>query len=158
MHNRYRSVPKNANRRTLALIYTALIAILLLLAAVLLLTCGLMSAVSLGAVEGSRSIGYTDLMGICPSLPDIPRDAMEQAEIHARYDGYIEKQYAQVRRMRALEETPLPADMDYRAISGLRLEAREKLSARRPMNLGQASRISGVSPADISVLMVALRG
>jgi len=105
-----------------------------------------------------QSIGYTDLMGLCPDLPDIPRDAMEQAEIHARYDGYIEKQYAQVRRMRALEETPLPADLDYRAISGLRLEAREKLSARRPMNLGQASRISGVSPADISVLMVALRG
>ena len=105
-----------------------------------------------------QSIGYTDLMGICPDLPDIPKDAMEQAEIHARYDGYIDKQYAQVRRMRALEETPLPADLDYRAISGLRLEAREKLSARRPMNLGQASRISGVSPADISVLMVALRG
>ena len=116
------------------------------------------SGVKLYDLLKRQSIGYTDLQAICPALPDIPRDAAEQAEIHARYDGYIDKQYALVRSMRALEETPLPKDLDYRAISGLRLEAREKLSARRPMNLGQASRISGVSPADISVLMVALHG
>ena len=78
----------------------------------------------------------------------------EQVEIQIKYEGYIEKQMAQIERMRKLEEKKLPEDIDYTTIRGLRLEAAEKLNAHRPANLGQASRISGVSPADVSVLMV----
>ena len=69
----------------------------------------------------------------------------------------IEKQTEQVRRFRAMEELPLPKDFDYMTLDGLRLEARQKLNAQRPMNLGQASRISGVSPADVGVLLVFLK-
>ncbi len=75
----------------------------------------------------------------------------------AHYDGYIEKQTEQVKRFRAMEETPLPKDLDYSTLDGLRLEARQKLNAQRPDNLGQASRISGVSPADVGVLLVYLK-
>ena len=75
-------------------------------------------------------------------------------EIQIKYDGYISKQLAQIERMRKLENRKLPENLDYTTVRGLRLEAAEKLNAHRPQNLGQASRISGVSPADISVLMV----
>lgn len=75
-------------------------------------------------------------------------------EIQIKYDGYIPKQLEQIERMRKLENKQLPEDLDYTTIRGLRLEAAEKLNAHRPQNLGQASRISGVSPADISVLVV----
>ena len=73
-----------------------------------------------------------------------------------KYQGYIDRQLRQVEEMRRLESRPLPHGLDYSSLTGLRLEAREKLSCIRPLNLGQASRISGVSPADIAVLMVAL--
>ena len=75
-------------------------------------------------------------------------------EIQIKYEGYIEKQLALIERMRKLEEKILPEGTDYTQIRGLRLEAAEKLNAHQPANIGQASRISGVSPADISVLMV----
>ena len=71
-----------------------------------------------------------------------------------KYEGYIKKQLAQVEQMRRLENRALPADIDYRGIGGLRLEAVEKLTRLRPLNIGQASRISGVSPADVSVLLI----
>ncbi len=100
-----------------------------------------------------RGIGYTDLLRIAP-LPDISSDAREQVEITARYDGYIQKQAQQVARFAALEERELPTDVDYNTIKGLRLEARQKLNAQRPRNIGQAGRISGVSPADVAVLLV----
>ncbi len=103
-----------------------------------------------------RSIGYTDLLRIAP-LPDISSDAREQVEITARYDGYIQKQAQQVARFAALEERELPTDVDYNTIKGLRLEARQKLNAQRPRNIGQAGRISGVSPADVAVLLVYLK-
>ena len=103
-----------------------------------------------------RGIGYTDLLRIAP-LPDISSDAREQVEITARYDGYIQKQAQQVARFAALEERELPTDVDYNTIKGLRLEARQKLNAQRPRNIGQAGRISGVSPADVAVLMVYLK-
>ena len=103
-----------------------------------------------------RSIGYTDLLRIAP-LPDISPDAREQVEITARYDGYIQKQAQQVARFAALEERELPTDVDYNTIKGLRLEARQKLNAQRPRNIGQAGRISGVSPADVAVLLVYLK-
>ncbi|MBQ9934184.1 MAG: tRNA uridine-5-carboxymethylaminomethyl(34) synthesis enzyme MnmG, partial [Ruminiclostridium sp.] len=80
----------------------------------------------------------------------------EQVEISIKYEGYIARQQRQVEEMRRLEGKLLPADIDYNDLSGLRLEARQKLGEIRPLNLGQASRISGVSPADIAALMIYL--
>ena len=79
-----------------------------------------------------------------------------EVQTQIKYEGYIEKQMRQVGEFRNLEHKKLPADTDYTAITGLRLEARQKLSALKPENLGQASRISGVSPADVTVLLVHL--
>ena len=104
-----------------------------------------------------NGVGYTDLMGLYASLPSLSEEVRAQVEIMARYDGYIEKQRAQVERFRALEDTLLPEAMDYASLEGLRLEARQKLSAQRPRSIGQASRISGVSPADVAVLLVHLK-
>lgn len=86
--------------------------------------------------------------------PELPAVIGEQVEIQIKYDGYISKQMAQIDRMRKLEHMQMPEHLDYTTVRGLRLEAAEKLNAHRPQNLGQASRILGVSPADISVLMV----
>lgn len=84
----------------------------------------------------------------------IPDAIMEQAEIHIKYDGYIKKQLAQVQQMKQLESKDLSECIDYRSIKGLRMEAQEKLNQMKPQNIGQASRISGVSPADITVLLI----
>jgi len=81
---------------------------------------------------------------------------LETAEITVKYEGYLKQGYEQIEKAKRLEEKLLPADIDYLRIEGLRLEAREKLQQIRPLNLGQASRISGVNPADVSVLMVYL--
>ena len=89
-------------------------------------------------------------------LPALADDVREEVEITARYDGYIRKQEEQIARMERLESRRIPAEFDYAAVTSLRLEAAEKLSAIRPRSIGQASRISGVSPADISVLLVYL--
>ena len=78
-------------------------------------------------------------------------------EIGIKYEGYIKKQLLQVEQMRRLEEKKIPEDIDYKAIHGLRLEAAKKLDRIRPMNIGQAGRISGVSPADVSVLLIWLQ-
>ena len=86
----------------------------------------------------------------------VTRAEYEQVEIQIKYAGYIAKQLQQVSRMEKLENKVLSADLDYNDISGLRLEARQKLSKIKPHTVGQASRISGVSPADIGVLMVYL--
>ena len=75
-------------------------------------------------------------------------------ETLARYDGYIQKQQEQVVRARALEHTPLPTDIDYMTLDGLRLEARQKLNKQKPANIGMAGRISGVTPADVNVLLI----
>ncbi len=104
-----------------------------------------------------ESISYTDLLNLSCGLPDISDEAREQVEIAARYEGYVKKQFEQVERFRELEEIALPETMEYASVSGLRIEARQKLSAMRPKNIGQASRISGVSPADIAVLLVQLK-
>ena len=81
----------------------------------------------------------------------------QEAEIAVKYAGYIGRQLRQVEEMKRLEDRPLPADLDYLSIHGIRMEARQKLADIRPQNLGQASRVSGVSPADVSVLMVYLK-
>ena len=99
-------------------------------------------------------LNYPLLKPFDSERPDYAVEIGEQAEIQLKYEGYIEKQLAQIARMRKLEEKALPEDVDYTQIRGLRLEAAEKLNAHRPANIGQASRISGVSPADISVLLV----
>ena len=97
---------------------------------------------------------YRELMTFDPGAPELPEDVAEQVEISVKYEGYIRRQEKQVEELRQLEKHRLPPDMEYSHIQGLRLEAREKLAAVRPLDLGQASRISGVSPADIAALMI----
>lgn len=101
-------------------------------------------------------ISYEDCQVIDPDRPDLPKSITHEVEIQIKYEGYINKQMLQVEQHKKLEKRKLPDDIDYLSIKGLRLEARQKLDKIRPTSLGQASRISGVSPADISVLMVYL--
>ena len=100
---------------------------------------------------------YDDLTPFDKDRPDLPGDVREQVEISVKYEGYIQRQQRQVTEFEKLERRKLPPDMDYDHIQGLRLEAREKLSALRPLNVGQAGRISGVSPADVAALMIWLQ-
>ncbi len=99
-------------------------------------------------------ISYNDLAQFDEKRPELPFEVAEQVELQIKYAGYIEKQLVQIEQMRKLEEKKLPSDMDYSLIYGLRLEAIEKLNKIKPVSIGQASRISGVSPADISMLVV----
>ena len=101
-------------------------------------------------------VSYADLRPFDPSAPELPKAVTEQVEITVKYEGYIRRQLKEVEDFEKLEQHTLPADLDYTDIQGLRLEAREKLNAVKPRNLGQASRISGVSPADIAALMIYL--
>ena len=97
---------------------------------------------------------YDALAEIDPERPELPADVREQVNIQIKYAGYIDQQLKQVEQFKKLEGRLLPDDLDYETIQGLRLEARQKLNLVRPQNLGQASRITGVSPADISVLLI----
>lgn len=99
-------------------------------------------------------LGYDALKSIDKTRPQLDPNIFEQVEIEIKYEGYIQKQLKQVEQMKKLEVKQLPNDFDYNEIEGLRLEAREKLNKIKPLNIGQASRISGVSPADISVLLI----
>lgn len=99
-------------------------------------------------------LGYDALKSIDKTRPELDPNIFEQVEIEIKYEGYIKKQLKQVEQMKKLEVKQLPNDFDYNEIEGLRLEAREKLNKIKPLNIGQASRISGVSPADISVLLI----
>ena len=101
-------------------------------------------------------MSYDDLAPFDRERPELTADITEQVEITVKYQGYIDRQMRQVAEMAKLENRPLPADVDYLSIQGLRLEARQKLDRIRPLNLGQASRISGVSPADVTALMIYL--
>ncbi|HIY09558.1 MAG TPA: tRNA uridine-5-carboxymethylaminomethyl(34) synthesis enzyme MnmG [Firmicutes bacterium] len=101
-------------------------------------------------------IAYGDLAPFDPGRPPLDPHAAEQVEIEIKYEGYIKKQEAQVQQLRRMEAVRLPEGLDYRQVRGLRLEAAEKLAKIRPVSLGQASRISGVSPADLSVLVIYL--
>lgn len=102
-------------------------------------------------------LSYKDVMQFDLNAPELPAEVCEQVEIELKYAGYIQKQLSQVNEMRKLEARKLPQDVDYNTLIGLSLEAREKLQKVKPLNIGQASRISGVSPADISVLLVWLQ-
>ena len=97
---------------------------------------------------------YDELAPFDPTRPELTADVAEQVEISVKYEGYIQRQQKQVEDFRKMERHKLPADLDYSIIQGLRLEAREKLADIRPLDLGQASRISGVSPADVAALMI----
>ena len=101
-------------------------------------------------------LDYDKLAPIDPERPDLPAEVAEQVNISIKYDGYIRRQMKQVEQFKKLEQKKLPEDIDYEDVGSLRIEARQKLEAYRPVSIGQASRISGVSPADISVLLVYL--
>ena len=111
---------------------------------------------SLIALLRRPQIHYGELAPFDPDRPELPADVAEQVEISVKYEGYIQRQQKQVEDLRKMERHKLPQDLDYQTIQGLRLEAREKLNAVRPLDLGQAARISGVSPADIAALMIYL--
>ena len=117
-------------------------------------TAAISTGSSLADLIRRPQISYADLAPFDAERRELPRAVTEQAEISLKYEGYIKRQLKQVEEFSRLESRPLPHDIDYDAMSGLRLEAREKLKKIRPENFGQASRISGVSPADISVLMI----
>ena len=101
-------------------------------------------------------LDYDSLGEIDTDRPELPRGVRVCAEISVKYDGYIKRQLAEVERNSRLEAKKLPKNIDYTEIGGLRIEAAEKLNEIKPDNLGQASRISGVNPADISVLLIYL--
>lgn len=103
-------------------------------------------------------LDYECLAPVDTGRPKLNPNIFEQVEIEIKYEGYIQKQLKQVEQMKKLEKKHLPNDFDYKNIKGLRLEAQEKLNKIKPLNIGQASRISGVSPADISVLLIWLSG
>ena len=101
-------------------------------------------------------LNYEDLAPIDRERPFLPWDVKEQVEINLKYEGYIKRQMKQVEQFKKLEAKKIPEDLDYEKVGSLRIEARQKLEEYRPVSIGQASRISGVSPADISVLLVYL--
>ena len=119
-------------------------------------TAPVASGVSLADLIRRPQLSYADLAPFDPERPALPRAVAGSAEINLKYEGYIRRQLKQVEEFSRMEGHALPLDLDYDAIVGLRLEAREKLKKIRPENLGQAGRISGVSPADLAVLMIYL--
>ncbi|MCC8129357.1 MAG: tRNA uridine-5-carboxymethylaminomethyl(34) synthesis enzyme MnmG [Clostridiales bacterium] len=111
------------------------------------------SGAKLSALLRRPKISYDDLAPFDPERPRLPRLVTEQVEIQLKYDGYIQRQSRQIAQFQRMEERTLPEDVDYNQIQSLRIEARQKLNQIRPLNLGQASRISGVSPADVAALI-----
>ena len=125
----------------------------------LLSECGsspISTGIKLAELLRRPEISYESLAKIDTGRPVLPRGVVATAEVQIKYDGYIKRELAEVERHKKLEERRLPEDISYKNIVGLRLEAAEKLDRIRPMNIGQASRISGVSPADVSVLLIYL--
>ena len=119
-------------------------------------TAQIQNGVRLSDLIKRPELSYEKLWEIDPDRPELPQEVREQVNIQIKYEGYINQQYKQVEQFKKLESRILPEDLPYQEIQGLRLEARQKLTAVRPENLGQASRITGVSPADISVLLIYL--
>ena len=118
----------------------------------------LKSGTTLGELIRRPELSYDDLKEIDPARPELPYDVTEQVNINIKYSGYIKRQLKQVEQFKKMESKKMPEDIDYNEIRSLRIEAVQKLNLYRPENIGQASRISGVSPADISVLLVYLQG
>lgn len=116
----------------------------------------LQKPVSLSDIFRRPELSYEDLKKLVPDLPDFSYEVQEQLTIENKYQGYIERQLSQIDAFKKLEEKQLPEDLDYFKMDNMRKEAREKLKQIKPRSLGQASRISGVSPADITVLMIYL--
>ena len=116
----------------------------------------LKSGTTLAELIRRPELSYDAIQSIDPARPKLSRDVEEQVNINVKYDGYIRRQLKQVEQFMKLEEKKIPADLDYEKVGSLRLEAKQKLELYRPVSIGQASRISGVSPADISVLLVYL--
>ena len=114
----------------------------------------IVTGISLADLVKRPELSYETLAPVDKDRPDLPDYITEAAEVDIRYDGYIKRQLMQVEQFKKLETKKLPEDFDYSQISGLRLEARQKLNKVKPQNVGQASRISGVSPADVSVLLI----
>ena len=116
----------------------------------------LTTGIKLGELLRRPEITYAALEPIDKDRPSLQRSVRVTSEILIKYDGYIKRELAEVERKRKLEDKAIPENIDYKAIVGLRLEAAEKLDKIRPKNIGQASRISGVNPADINVLIIYL--
>ena len=116
----------------------------------------LKTAVSLAELICRPELNYENISALDPDRKELPADVIDQVEINIKYEGYIERQQRQVDKFRKTEKKLIPADIDYDDVISLRLEARHNLKKFRPKNVGQASRISGVNPADISVLLVYL--
>lgn len=116
----------------------------------------LSSGVALAELCKRPELGYEMLAPLDHERPKLPRDVQEQVGIEIKYEGYIARQMQQVEAFKKMERKRIPMELDYASVPNLRLEARQKLSALRPENIGMASRISGVSPADISVLLIYL--
>ena len=116
----------------------------------------LKSGTSLAELLKRPEIKYEYLADLDPERPELSKEVTDQVEINLKYDGYIKRQLKQVEQFKKLENKKIPMDLDYKEIGSLRVEAVQKLEAYRPLSIGQASRISGVSPADISVILVYL--
>ena len=116
----------------------------------------LKSGTSLAELIRRPELKYEYLAEIDKERPELSKEVTDQVEINLKYDGYIKRQLKQVEQFKKLENKKIPMDLDYKEIGSLRVEAVQKLEAYRPLSIGQASRISGVSPADISVILVYL--
>jgi tRNA uridine 5-carboxymethylaminomethyl modification enzyme len=116
----------------------------------------LQNRISLAELLKRPEINYEILAEIDPDRPKLSQHAVTQLEVRIKYQGYIVKQLQQIEKFKKLENRKLSADFDYHLVEGLRIEARQKLDQLKPVSVGQASRISGVSPADINVLLIHL--
>ena len=126
------------------------------MAQALALSCGETAGQPLARLLTRPNITANQIAQIDANIEAWPPDVRQQAEIALKYEGYIARQQREVDKQLKMETRPLPPDFDYGALQGLRIEAQQKLSQQRPANLGQASRISGVSPADIAILSIYL--
>ena len=114
------------------------------------------SGISLAELMKRPECTYDNLAALDENRKKLPEDVREQVNINIKYEGYIKRQLRQIEQYKKLEKKAIPEDLDYQEVGSLRLEARQKLEKIRPVSIGQASRISGVSPADISVLLIYL--
>jgi tRNA uridine 5-carboxymethylaminomethyl modification enzyme len=120
-------------------------------------TSPIMKPTSLKELLKRPEISYREIALFDPESLKMPREVMEEVEIMAKYDGYLQRQEEEIRAFRFMEDQLIPEEIDYLSIPGLSTEVREKLTHIRPISLGQASRISGITPAAISILMVYLK-